>query len=426
MTGDHDGAEEADRLYRPLGGLGPWEAVEVDGASWDGVRAALRRLDEKGAERAGLLRRGALLAAAYQSGALSGRHDGSLAAVAGLLRSGSMAALRARGHASGAIPHVVANHAALVSAADAEPGALASEPFIRNTHALACAPQTHHQVPGGHGTDDHVLGHGDYKHHANHRPTGDGGWRAHAPVPAVVTEMARLVAGLAGGDGGGLHPVTRAAFALHGLHHVAPFPAGNGRVGRALSGGILLRAGGVPPLFPAGDRDQYGPALEAAATGRPAALVDLLLRSCALLAGHLDEEQPDLAAEERWRRQSVAAGAVAALLPSRLAAAIDRHGRRRAAGWEADLSGAEVDVPGPATVVMRCSAGGTAPVEEILRVDPHPVRVEGDGPLLVAEQAGLHLEIPDQDAGGSFGEHLDRWLDLAVAALAIRAAAEAE
>jgi hypothetical protein len=118
---------------------------------------------------------------------------------------------------------------------------------------------------------------------------------------------------------------------------------------------------------------------------------------------------------------------VAALLPGALAAATKRHAGRRA-GWEADLSGVEVGRPDPYTVLVRCPAGGSTSVDEVLRVEPHPVRVEGDGPVLVAEQAGLRLDLPDLDAvtDATFRDQLDHWLDLAVAALAIRVAAEAE
>ena len=46
----------------------------------------------------------------------------------------------------------------------------------------------------------------------------------------------------------GLHPVVQAAYLLHALDHVQPFADGNGRVGRALAGGCLLRAAGIPYL----------------------------------------------------------------------------------------------------------------------------------------------------------------------------------
>lgn len=422
-----DEPSEADHLYRPLGGLGAWATIEVDRAAWDRVLAVGHQLRAAATGRAALLRRGAHLAAAYQSGALAGRYHDRPEAAAALLNSGSLAALRAGPEASAVVPHVAANHAALEAAAAAEPTTLASDAFIRATHVLACAPQTHHHVHGGgHGTGDHVLGPGDYKHHANHRPTGGGGWRAHAPVAVVPAEMARLVAALAGGD---LHPVAGAAYALHALHHVAPFAAGNGRVGRALAGGILVHAGGVPLLMAAPDRPCYQDALEGAAAGQPAALVDLVQGCLAALGRQLGDllDGPALDGEAQWQRQSAAATAVAGLLPDRLAAALARHRDRRAAGWEADLSSAQVVGDGP-TVLVRCATDGPAPIVEVVRVDPHPVRVGADGPVLVAELAGLELDLTDHGAmaAGSFAGRLDRWLDLAVAGLAVRVAAEAE
>ncbi|MGH9283784.1 MAG: hypothetical protein ACRD0S_12720, partial [Acidimicrobiales bacterium] len=122
--------------------------------------------------------------------------------------------------------------------------------------------------------------------------------------------------------------------------------------------------------------------------------------------------------------------ALVGLLPAAVREAVARHGLRRAAAWEADVSGTQVLARDGSTVVLRCPLDGSGPpvVEEFLRVDAHPVRDEGDDPVLRAEQAGLHLDLPAaaEVIGPDFRRRLDPWLDLTVAGLSVLVAAELE
>ncbi|MGH9282356.1 MAG: Fic family protein, partial [Acidimicrobiales bacterium] len=320
MSGDDHVPDGVDDLYRPPRDADAWAAATVDGSTWEAVVGRHRHLTAGDPELAALAGQGARLAAAHQSGALAGLYEAPRLVALALLGSGSLACLRGDGDEPEVVGHVAAIHAALVAAERTGPDALGSEDWIRSTHALACAPQvTHPVLTATGGTADHVLGHGDYKHHANHRHLGHGAWRAHAPVAAVRAELGRLAAGLAG-EGTHLHPVTRAAYALHGLHHVAPFAAGNGRVARVLASGFLLRAGAGPLLIFAADRARYDGALAAAADGHPAPLVDLVLGSCVEEADLLHDvsdrspARPEVAeAVAQWRRRSHAAAALVGL-----------------------------------------------------------------------------------------------------------------
>ncbi len=138
--------------------------------------------------------------------------------------------------------HVRANLDALELARDAG----VSEAAIRRIHDVACRPQlTHEVIVEGH-VQDHVMAPGDYKHHPNHIRLDDGGWLATAPVALVPTEMAKLVELAASPAFAGLHPVAQAGWLHDAVLHVQPFADGNGRVARALAGGVLLRAASVP------------------------------------------------------------------------------------------------------------------------------------------------------------------------------------
>ncbi|MGQ0521178.1 MAG: Fic family protein [Actinomycetota bacterium] len=441
MTGDDHG-HGPDHLYRPLGGLDRWAAVPVDGAAWDGAVERLGRLREADGPWMELVDQGALLAAAYQSGALARLYRGDRAAAVKLLGSGTLDVIAGGGGGGGGggadpVPHAGAGFEALCSARATPLATVATEGWIRATHAVACRAQVTHDVETRAGVRPHVLGHGDYKHHANHRPTGPGLWRAHAPVSAVGTEMAAFAATLAGGDLRALHPVTRAAYCLHGLAHIRPFAAGSGRVARVLAGAHLLHAASVPLLVHSDDAPAYGAALEAAEDATPGPLVDLVLRCCVDLADLVGglcrdrEAAPDLAAAyARWQRRDEAGSALSALLAAAAEGALARHRARPPASWQSGLPGCSIVAPAGAGggVRIRCPLGHGRHLEEVLAVAAHPAG--GGGPALSAELAGLRLEV-DPDAvvpsvSADLAARLDAWLDLAVAGLAVRAAAEAD
>ncbi|HWI02473.1 MAG TPA: Fic family protein [Acidimicrobiales bacterium] len=341
--------------------------TEVDRPAWEAAVEALRPAEP---DRAAMVRRGVLLAAAYQSAALDGvvPVDGDLAR--SLVRGGaSLASLDGEAQA-----HVRANLDALELARNAG----VSEATIRGVHAMACRPQLTHQVLVEGHLQDHVMAPGDYKHHPNHIRLDAGGWRATAPVALVRPEMSRLVERAAG-----LHPVAQARW-LHGaLLHVQPFADGNGRVARALAGGVLLRAASVPlVVFEDGDVD---------VVGAVAGLVDLMADA-------------DRAALEAWRARS----AEGEDLRRRLVPAIEDALRRPDAARRADVSGAIVGTD----LVVRVPG---VDVEEALTIDAHPL---DDGPVSVtAREAGLRLVA---------GEPVEPWVERVVSVLALRVAAETE
>jgi hypothetical protein len=318
--------------------------------------------------------RGAVLAAAYQSAAIDGVVPVDSDTARSLVRgAASLASLDAEARA-----HVRANLDALELARQAA----VSEATIRRIHDVACRPQLTHQVIVDGGVQDHVMAPGDYKHHPNHLRLDGGGWKVTAPVALVGPEMARLVELAASPEFAGLHPVVQAGWLHDAVLHVQPFADGNGRVARALAGGVLLRAAWVPLVVFDGDLDVLGAVV---------ALVDLM---AATDAGALDAWRARSAAAEELRRQ--------------VAPALDAALRRPDPARRADVSGATVGTD----LVVRVPGAG---VEEILTVDAHPL---DDGPVSVtAREAGLRLVA---------GEAVEPWADRVAAVLALRVAAETE
>lgn len=384
-------SDEADPLYRPLGGLEEWAAVEVDREVWATALDRLRALREDAPDWAGMVTHGARLAAAYQSAALDGLFPVAHGLTLSLLRG--EASLADVGEDERA--HVRANHAALALAEAPD----VTEDAIRRLHEVACRPQMTHRVRVDDRVQDHVLAAGDYKHHPNHVPLSEGGWHATVPVAQIGPEMARLVE-MAGSEAfAAQHPAARAAWLHHALLHVQPFADGNGRVARALAGGCLLRETSLP-LVHVGD--VAGEAQGVTAVER--AFVDLV--DLAVFG------RPDPAALDRWRRQAEMGGALRAAVVPGLERALARH--RTGARWPADLSAATV-VPGETIVAWVPLEGHVAPVEEVLAIDAHPL--DGGPVTVTAKAAQLRLE-----AGGD----LEPWLDRVVSVLALRVAAELE
>lgn len=383
-------SDEADPLYRPLGGLDPWAAAPVDEGPWD---EAVDRLSEARADDpawSAMVGRGSLLAAAYRSGALDGMHGGDAAFQ--LLRG--EVALGSIDEAARA--HVRANVEALRLACAGD----VSEDSIRRIHEAACRPQPTHPVRVDDRMQDHVLAAGDYKHHPNHIRAATGRWHATAPVTQVEVEVARLVESAASRAFSDLHPVAQAAYLQHALFHIQPFADGNGRVARALASGCLMRAASIP-LVPFADHVSSGPAEQVALVQRAGvALVDLLTS--------VPRAGPAL---DRWRSQEAAGDAVRRQLVSAVGQALDRY--RRRPDRRADLTATRV-IPGEAAVIRVDRPA----VDEVITVEPHPE--EGDGPvLLTAVEAGLRFEA-------TLEADLGPWLDRVVSILALRVAAELE
>ena len=340
--------------------------------AWDDAVARIEALRADDPDRAAMAARGAMLAAAYQSAALDGVVTVDHDLARSLVRGGtSLASLD-----DGARAHVRANLDALELAGDA----VVSEATIRRIHDVACRPQLTHRVLVGGQVQDHVMAPGDYKHHPNHIRLADGGWLATAPVGLVRPEMARLVELAGSAELARLHPVARAGWLHDAVLHVQPFADGNGRVARALAGGILLRAASVPLAVFDGTVDVLR------------AVVGLVYLMAATDPGALDA----------WRARSAAADELRRHLVPALEHALGRPDPSR----RADVSGATVS----ADLVIRVPGVG---VEEHVTIDAHPL---DDGPVSVtAREAGLRLVA---------GEPVEPWVDRVVRVLALRAAAE--
>lgn len=457
--------DDPDAAYQPLAGPDAWQEASsaVDGGQWRAGVERMAALAERAPAWADMVGRGMRLMAAYWSGAMAGLYEGDDVVALGLL-AGTTTPL-ACGPAVG--PHVVANHAAIVLASPAgaaapssspsgdaspavavlaaEAGAdplVISEALVRRVHAVACQPQVTHPVATDHGVHHHVLGHGDYKHHPNHIRTAAGGWRAFAPVASVGAEMASLVSWLRSPPYAALHPVARAAYALHAFHHVGPFAAGNGRVARAVATRPLVAARSVPLVVPVGETDAYRAALETAGKGSPAGLVRFVEQRCANVVGlvtslHDRPAGPDEAAAlHRWEARVRAAHRLQAILPLAVEAALVHHRRRTDLGWMADLAAARmaytiggVDTPRfddpPLSIQVPLVGGSVA--EELLAVDPHPLTAECDVVILRAMEAEMEIHVrPEQVAPpiqADLERRIDELLERAVTALAVRAAA---
>lgn len=410
---------EADALYRPLGGIEPWVAAAGDLPGDVGPTAG--HADGAWAEMVG---RGLLLAAAHQSGALDGMHTGDAGVAMSLLRGSGLAAVGEDARA-----HVRSNYEALLLARDATDGELASEAWIRRVHAVACRPQLTHPVRGEGGVHDHVLATGDFKHHPNHARSPSGAWVAHTPVARLSEEMAGFLEILQGATFAALPAVVRAAYAHHGLTHVAPFADGNGRVARALAGAHLLRDASVPFLVFADRSTDYDDATAAAAGGDPAALVAFVSerrRAVVDLLAAVRADGPsspdEAAALRRWQTRAHAGAVVEALLPAAVERALDRHRRRGDLGWLSPLT--DVVVSDSPLLVRAPTAG----VEEAIVVDAHPLLDKGSIALRATE-ASLSIDIDPEDLppmSAGVTSRLDPWLDRVVSTLALRVAAELE
>ncbi|MDQ4089769.1 MAG: Fic family protein [Actinomycetota bacterium] len=322
-----------------------------------------------------MTRRGAMLAAAYQSGAIDGVHAGDRDVALALLRG--EASLASMDDAVRA--HVRVNLGALELARDS----VVSESTIRRIHEVACGPQLTHRVVVEGRVQDHVMAHGDYKHHPNHLRLDDGTWQATVPVAQLEAEMAHLLALAERAEVAGLHPVTQAAWLHDAVLHVQPFADGNGRVARALASGCLLRAASVPLVV---FDDHQVDVLQAVLD-----LVDLI-------------EAANRSALGAWRARSADAEELRGRAVPALQQALQRHEPAR----RADVSGSTVG----ADLVVRVPG---VDVHEVLVVDAHPL---DDGPVsITAREAALRVVA---------GDDVDRWANRVASVLALRVAAESD
>ena len=117
---------------------------------------------------------------------------------------------------------------------------------------------------------------GRFKQHPNNPKRPDGTMHEYAPPEHVDSEMERLLGWLA--EYGDDDPVIVAAWLHHRFTQIHPYQDGNGRVARALTTLVLLRADLLPLIIDRDLRVEYLTELEAADAGDLAPLASLFAR----------------------------------------------------------------------------------------------------------------------------------------------------
>lgn len=154
-----------------------------------------------------------------------------------------------------------------------------AEAWIRELHAVLCAPQETYPVQTAAGPGRQALPKGVYKAYPNHVKQADGTVFAYAPVIQVGPEMARLIAELTSDEFLAAHAAVQAAYAHYAFVRIHPFADGNGRVARALASIYVCRATSLPLLVLADDKSEYLATIRMADSGRYQPFVDFIVRS---------------------------------------------------------------------------------------------------------------------------------------------------
>jgi len=150
--------------------------------------------------------------------------------------------------------------------------------FVRELHQLITSHQVSFEAADQFGRVMSLpLQHGSWKTQPNHAVRDGGGRVEFAPPEQVQSAMQTLLDEFEKNEGA--HPIVRAAWLHHRFIIIHPFSDGNGRVARALSLLVLLRAHYAPLVISRHQRTEYIEALEKANTGDLRALVRLFARS---------------------------------------------------------------------------------------------------------------------------------------------------
>lgn len=149
--------------------------------------------------------------------------------------------------------------------------------FIRQLHQLVCREQVSYEARDQFSRVVQApLHHGQWKQHVNHVTRPDGSRLEYTPPEHVQSHMEHLLALYA--ETGDEHPVTRAAWLHHRFIRIHPFEDGNGRVGRALTLLVLLRAHYAPLVVDRTRRSEYLDTLDSANHGDLRPLIRLFGR----------------------------------------------------------------------------------------------------------------------------------------------------
>lgn len=114
---------------------------------------------------------------------------------------------------------------------------------------------------------------GKFKERPNNPQKPDGSMHQYCPLEHVESEMEKLLSLHADHEKKDVPVETEAAWLHHRFTQIHPYQDGNGRVARALSSLLFIRAGWFPIVVTRDSREPYIDSLEAADTGSLAPLV---------------------------------------------------------------------------------------------------------------------------------------------------------
>ncbi len=138
--------------------------------------------------------------------------------------------------------------------------------FIKELHAAITRNQLTYRARDQFGNlVERPLPRGIWKEFHNDVIRSDGSRLQYVPPEHVQSQIDRLLELY--GETGNAHPVIRSAWFHHQFVRIHPFQDGNGRVARALTLTVLLKARYAPLVVPGSQRTEYIEALDAANNG---------------------------------------------------------------------------------------------------------------------------------------------------------------
>ncbi|MGH3887236.1 MAG: Fic family protein [Pseudonocardiaceae bacterium] len=225
-------------------------------------------------------RRRSLTRHAIETGIIERLYDLSWGITEALVAEGLTAEVAASkgGLDDDALATIISQYDALKFLADAaRNGKDLSLHFVRELHQAICRTQATYEARNDHGQILQVrLHHGTWKIQPNHVRRQDGTLLEYTPPEHVQSQMERLLALYQ--ETAEEHPLVRAAWLHHRFIRIHPFEDGNGRVARALTLLVLLRADYAPLVVDRTQRTAYITALDKANDGDLRDLVHLFAR----------------------------------------------------------------------------------------------------------------------------------------------------
>ncbi|MGH3937489.1 MAG: Fic family protein [Pseudonocardiaceae bacterium] len=225
-------------------------------------------------------RRRSLRRHAIETGIIERLYDVDWGVTEALVAEGITAEVAARegGLADDALAIIRSQYEALEFLADAaRNGQDLSLHFIRQLHQAVCYTQHTYEARNDLGQILQIpLHHGIWKMQSNHVRRQDGTLLEYTPPEHVQSQMERLLELYE--ETAAEHPVARAAWLHHRFIRIHPFEDGNGRVARAVTLLVLLRARYAPLVIDRTQRGSYLDALDQANDGDIRGLIRLFAR----------------------------------------------------------------------------------------------------------------------------------------------------